>query len=109
MTDDSLEVKVARLERYKDDIRDIKIEMVEVWAEIRTKVSLRIFIPAMFVLILCLGGILGFQGMQVWKIAETGNAAALVQGEMRHVQESIKELKQSIKELPGRLNGSIEP
>ncbi len=109
MNDDSLDVKVARLERYKDDIRDIKKEMIDVWDEMRTKVSLRIFIPAMALLVLGLGGILSFQGMQVWKIAETGNAAALVQGEMRHVQKSIKELKQSIKELPGRLNGSIEP
>ena len=71
----------------------------------RTKVSLKLFIIAMTLVILFLGGILSFQGVQVWKIAETGTASALIQKDVQHVQETIQDIKTALEKLPGRLNG----
>ncbi len=109
MNDEDLKVKVAKLEGLKDDIKEVKDELKLVWEEIRSKVSLKLFILAMTLVILFLGGILSFQGVQVWKIAATGTASALIQKDVQHVQEALKDIKATLEKLPGKLNGTPNP
>ncbi|MCK5606985.1 hypothetical protein KAR91_34095 [Candidatus Pacearchaeota archaeon] len=103
---EDLLIKVTKLEVLKESVQEIKSDLKLMWAEIKSKVSLKLFIPAMALLIICMGGILGFQGMQVWKISETSKNTALVQKDFNHVQETLRDIKAALEKLPGKLNGS---
>jgi hypothetical protein len=98
-----LEQRQKDTDKWVDNIRH---DLNDAWKEIRRKVSLILFIPAMGLLLICIGGILSFQGVQVWKIANTAKETALVGVEVGYVKEAIKELKIALDKLPGRLNGA---